>query len=323
MRRWFQAGLSVIALSISTISMAAGSWPERPLTLVVPFGPGSSPDQMARVISEQASKTLGQPIVIQNRPGASGNLGTNVIAKSKPDGYTFGVSITGPLVNNTLIYKDLPYDPKKDLVPLTLAVHQPNVLVVPANSPIKTLPQLLEAMRNPKSQYNFPSTGTGTVAHLSVELLLQRVGGKAVHVPYASSPAALSSLLSGDAQFAALPPVAVMPMVNDGRLRALAVVFNEPTDMFPNIPTLAEQGVKDIEGSGWIGFVAPAGMPDDVRKTLTDALIAAIHDPKVQQRLKAQYMLPVGNQPEEFSRYMDEELKRWGPIIKRLNLSVN
>lgn len=322
MRKWIRAGATALALGISTVSAAAG-WPDRPLTLVVPFGPGSSPDQMARVITEKASSILGQPIVVQNRPGASGNLGTNVIAKSKPDGYTFGVSITGPMVNNTLIYKDLPYDPKKDLVPLTLAVHQPNILVVPANSPIKTLPELLDAMRDPKTQFNFPSTGTGTVAHLAVELLLQRVGGKAVHVPYASSPAALSALLSGDAQFAALPPVAVMPMVNDGRLRALAVVFNESTDMFPNIPTLAEQGVKDIEGSGWIGFVAPAGIPDDIRKTLTDALIKAIHDPEVEKRLKAQYMLPVGNQPEEFARYMDDELKRWGPIIKRLNLSVN
>lgn len=322
MRKWIQAGATALALCISTVSAAAG-WPDRPLTLVVPFGPGSSPDQMARVITEKASSILGQPIVVQNRPGASGNLGTNVIAKSKPDGYTFGVSITGPMVNNTLIYKDLPYDPKKDLVPLTLAVHQPNILVVPANSPIKTLPELLDAMRDPKTQYNFPSTGTGTVAHLSVELLLQRVGGKAVHVPYASSPAALSALLSGDAQFAALPPVAVMPMVNDGRLRALAVVFNESTDMFPNIQTLAEQGVKDIEGSGWIGFVAPAGIPEEIRKTLTDALIKAIHDPDVEKRLKAQYMLPVGNQPEEFAHYMDEELKRWGPIIKRLNLSVN
>ncbi len=324
MRKWFQAGFSAIALSISAVAMAAsGSWPEHPLTLVVPFGPGSSPDQMARVITEQASKTLGQPIVVQNRPGASGNLGTGVIAKSKPDGYTFGVSITGPMVNNTLIYKDLSYDPKKDLIPLTLAVHQPNILVVPANSPIKTVAQLLDAMRDPKSQYNFPSTGTGTVAHLAVELLLQRVGGKAVHVPYASSPAALSALLSGDAQFAALPPVAVMPMVNDGRLRALAVVFNEKTDMFPNIPTLAEEGVKGIEGSGWIGFVAPAGLPDDIRKKLTDALVSAIHDPTVEKRLKAQYMLPVGGTSEAFAQYMDEELKRWGPIIKRLNLSVN
>ncbi len=325
MRRLIRAGLAAaLALSVSAPALAADAWPSKPLTLVVPFGPGSSPDMMSRVIAEQASQTLGQPIVIQNRPGASGNLGTGVIAKAAPDGYTFGVSITGPMVNNTVLYKELPYDPKKDLSPLTLGVHQPNILVVPASSPIQSLEDLLKAMRDPATPYNFPSTGAGTVSHLSVELLLERVGGKAVHVPYPSSPAAVTSLVAGDTHFAALPPIAVMPLIKDGRLRALAVVSDsrERVSFLPDAPTLAERGIEGIEGSGWIGFVAPSGVPADIKRKLADALIKAIHHPEVQTRLKAQFMEPVGNQPEEFGKYMDEELQRWAPLIKRLNLSV-
>ncbi len=324
MRKIIQAGIAgILALGLSASALAADTWPSKSLTLVVPFGPGSSPDVMSRVIAEQASKTLGQPIVVQNRPGASGNLGTGVIAKSAPDGYTFGVSITGPMVNNTILYANLPYDPKKDISPLTLGVHQPNILVVPAQSDIKTLDDLIQAMKVPNSAYNFPSTGAGTVSQLSVELLLERAGGKAVHVPYPSSPAAVTSLLSGDTHFAALPPIAVMPMIKDGRLRALATVSSKRASFLPDTPTVEELGYPGIEGSGWIGFVAPAGIPDNIKKQLGDALIGAIANPEVQARLKAQFMEPVGNQPEEFAQYMDDELARWAPLIKRLNLSVN
>lgn len=324
MRRLIQAGIAAaLALGLATPGLAADKWPSKPLTLIVPFGPGSSPDVMARVVADQAGKTLGQSVVIQNKPGASGNLGTAAIAKAAPDGYTFGVSITGPLVNNTVLYDKLPYDPKKDLVPLTLAVHQPNVLVVPSGSPIKSVDDLLDAMRKPGSKLNFPSTGAGTISHLSVELLLERAKAEAVHVPYPSSPKAVTSLLAGDTNFAALPPIAVMPMIKDGRLRPLAVVYSKRVSFLPDVPTLAELGMPGIEGSGWIGFVAPSGIPDDILHKLTDTLIAAIKSPDVQAKLKAQYMEPVGNQPDEFAQYMDEELKRWGPLIKRLNLSVN
>ncbi|MFT0547358.1 Bug family tripartite tricarboxylate transporter substrate binding protein [Allopusillimonas ginsengisoli] len=324
MRKILKAGFAgILALGLSASALAADKWPSKSLTLVVPFGAGSSPDVMARVIAEQASKTLGQPIVVQNRPGASGNLGTGYIAKAAADGYTFGVSITGPMVNNTILYANLPYDPKKDLVPLTLGVHQPNILVVPAASDIKTFDDLIKAMKAPDSAYNFPSTGAGTVSHLSVELLLERAGGKAVHVPYPSSPAAVTSLLSGDTHFAALPPIAVMPMVKEGRLRALATVSSERASFLPDTPTVEELGYPGIEGSGWIGFVAPSGIPDHVQKQLTDALIDAIANPEVQAKLKAQFMEPVGDQPEEFAKYMDDELARWAPVIKRLNLSVN
>src|SRR5699024_10622625 len=177
MRRKF-LGKVLTALMALSFGLAATSvkaddnMPSRPIKLIVPFGAGSSPDTMARKVAEYASEQLGQPVIIENKPGASGNLGTNLIAKAKPDGYTFGTSITGPMVNNTLLYSDLPYNPKEDLIPLTLAVHQYNVIVVNDKSPIKSFDDLLTALKDKNNDFNFPSTGAGTVSHLSIELLL-------------------------------------------------------------------------------------------------------------------------------------------------------
>ena len=325
MKRLARAGLAA-AIAIASIIPsvhAAEAWPTKPLTLIVPFGPGSSPDSMARAVADHASQTLGQTIVVQNRSGASGNLGTNVIAKAPADGYTFGVSITGPMVNNTLLYSDLPYDPKKDLVPLTLGVHQHNVLVVPADSELKTFDDLIKLLKSGDDTLNFPSTGAGTVSHLSVELLLERTGGKAQHVPYPSSPQAVTSLVAGDTSFAALPPVAVVPLIKDGRLRPLAAVSAERLSFLPDTPTIAELGYPGIEGSGWIGFVAPAGIPADIQKKLSDALTEALKSDEVGKRLAAMFMEPAPTTPEAFGQYMDEELQRWEPVIKRLNLTVN
>ncbi|OZI78813.1 Bug family tripartite tricarboxylate transporter substrate binding protein [Bordetella genomosp. 2] len=322
--RWRRRlGAAMLAAALAPLAGAqAAGWPAQPLKLIVPFGPGSSPDQVARVVGDKAGSILGQTIVVENKPGASGNIGTAAIANAKPDGYTFGVSITGPLVNNTVLFEQLPYDPFKDLAALTLAVHQPNVLVVPAKSGIADIGQLLEALKAQPDKYNFPSPGAGTVSHLSVELLLQRIGAKAVHVPYPSSPAALSSVLAGDTQFAALPPIAVMPMVRDGRLKALAVTSSKRSALLPDIPTLAEVGVQGIEGSAWIGFVVSSKVPADIQKRLADALIQAIGDPAVQQRLQAQFMEPVGGTPAEFRAYMDDELRRWAPLIKQLGIQA-
>ncbi|WP_027013851.1 Bug family tripartite tricarboxylate transporter substrate binding protein [Comamonas composti] len=314
---------AVVSAALMPLSFAApgAAWPaKQPITLLVPSGAGSSPDTMARVIAEEAGRLLQQTIVVQNRPGASGNLGTNLVAKAAADGYTFGVSFTGPLVNNHVIAKNLPYNPFEDLTPLTLAVHQYNVLVVPASSPIKSLADLVAAAKRPDAKLNYPTTGAGTVSHLAVELLLDRVGGKALHVPYQSSPAAVTSLVSGDTNFAALPPVAVMPMIQDGRLRPIAAVSAKRLSFLPDLPTAAELGYPGVEGSGWIGFIAPVGLPADVQARLHAALVQALKSPQVDQRLKTMYMEAAPQSSKAFAQYMQEELQRWAPLIKRLDL---
>lgn len=314
---------TVVSMAVLPVGVAAAdvAWPgKQPITMLVPSGAGSSPDTMVRVVAEEAGKILQQTIVVQNRPGASGNLGTNLVAKAPADGYTLGVSFTGPLVNNSVISKSLPYNPFKDLTPLTLAAHQYNVLVVPASSSIKSLADLVEASKRPDAKLNFPTTGAGTVSHLAVELLMDRVGGKALHVPYQSSPSAVTSLLSGDTNFAALPPVAVMPMIKDGRLRAIAAVSAKRLSFLPDVPTTAELGYAGVEGSGWIGFIAPAGLPADVQNKLHSALVTALKNPQVEQRLQSMYMEAAPQTSAEFAQYMQEELKRWGPLIKRLDL---
>ena len=308
------------------LALAAGAvqadepYPTRPIRIIVPFSAGGGIDVLGRTIGQKLSEAWQYAAVVENRPGASGNIGTNAIAKAQPDGYTFGVSITGPLVNNTVLFDSLPYDPAKDIAPLTLAVHQPNVLVVPTASGIANVAQLLDTLKKNPDKYNFPSTGAGTVSHLSVELMLQQIGAKAVHAPYPSSPAALTSLLSGDTQFAALPPIAVMPMVKDGRLKALAVTSSRRSALLPDIPTLGEAGVPGIEGSAWIGFVVSSKVPADIQKRLSDALITALKDPEVRKKLETQYMEPAATTPQEFRRYMDDELTRWAPLIRKLGL---
>lgn len=315
---------AAVCVAMAPLGLAHAAWPaDKPLRLVVPFGAGSSPDQVARVVGERAGALLDQTIVVENRPGASGNIGTHAIATADPDGYTFGVSITGPMVNNTVLFDDLPYNPFTDLAPLTLGVHQPNVLVVPAESDIKTIDDLLKALKENPDKFNFPSPGAGTVSHLAVELMLQQLGSSAVHVPYPSSPAALTSVISGDTQFAALPPIAVMSMVNEGRLRALAVTSSERSPLLPEIPTLAEVGVPGIEGSAWIGFVISSKVPAEIQNRLAEVLVQSLQDPDVVQKLANSHMQAVGNTPAEFRAYMDEELKRWEPLIRDLGITQN
>lgn len=317
-------GAALACAALIPVGVAHAAWPaDKPLRVIVPFGAGSSPDQVARVVGDKVGSILQQTVVVENRPGASGNIGTNAIAKADPDGYTFGVSITGPMVNNTVLFNDLPYDPFRDLAPLTLGVHQPNVLVVPATSDIQTIDDLLKALKDNPDRYNFPSPGAGTVSHLAVELMLQQLGSQAVHVPYPSSPAALTSVIGGDTQFAALPPIAVMPMVRDGRLRALAVTSSERSPLLPEIPTLAEVGVPGIEGSAWIGFVVSSQVPADIRQRLADALVQSLKDPEVVQKLANSHMQAVGNSPDAFRAYMDDELTRWGPLIRSLGITSN
>ncbi len=317
--QWLVPGLGVAAAACAI----AQDYPSRSLRLIVPFGAGSTPDVFARIVAEKASQGLKQAIVIENRVGAGGNLGTDVIAKAAPDGYTFGVSITGPLVNNTVLFKSLPYDPFKDLAPITFGVHQPNVIAVAPSLNVNNMQELFALLKKNPGKYNYASIGAGSLSHLSMELIKAKTGTFIVHIPYASSPAAVTSVIAGDTQIASLAPLAIMPQVQAGRLKALAISTPQRSPLLPNIPTFREAGILDVEATAWIGVVAPAKTPPAIIERLNREFTAAMQDPAVAEKLRAQYMDPRPNSPAEFAAFMQEELKRWGPVIRRSGATVD
>ena len=315
---------ALLALMLATpMAGLTQDYPAHPVRLIVPFAAGSTPDVFARIVSEKAGRALKQPVVIENRAGAGGNLGTDLIAKAAPDGYTIGVSITGPLVNNTVLYKKLPYDPFKDLVPITFGVHQPNVIAVSPSLNVNSMQELFALLKKNPGKYNYASIGAGSLSHLSIELIKAKTGTFIVHIPYASSPAAVTSVIAGDTQIASLAPLAIMPQVQAGRLKALAISTPQRSPLLPNIPTFREAGILDVEASAWIGMVAPAKTPQVIIERLNLEFVAAMRDPAVAERLKAIYMTPDPGTPAQFAAFMQEELKRWAPVIRRSGATVD
>jgi tripartite-type tricarboxylate transporter receptor subunit TctC len=321
-RRLLQALAAAPALIAAPWARAQSDYPNKPIRLVVPFAAGSTPDVFARIVGDRASQGLKQTIVIENRAGAGGNLGTDVVAKAAPDGYTIGASITGPLVNNTVLYKKMPYDPFKDLAPITFGVHQANVLAVSPSLGVNTLKELMDLLRKNPGKYNYASIGVGSLSHLSVEMLKTLTHSFVVHVPYASSPAAVTSVLQGDTQIISLAPLAVMPQVQAGKLKALAVSTARRVPQLPNLPTFRESGVP-MDGSAWIGLVAPAATPAPILQRLNQEFVAAMRDPAINDKLKSQYMDAEPGTPQQFAAFMREELAKWGPVIKRSGATID
>ncbi|MCC2674322.1 MAG: tripartite tricarboxylate transporter substrate binding protein [Ramlibacter sp.] len=320
-RRLLSALAAIPAVIAAPGAFAQADYPNKPIRLLVPFGPGSTPDVFARTLTEHAGKTLGQSIVIENRAGAGGNVATNLVAKAAPDGYTIGVSITGPLVNNTMIYSNLPYDPFKDIQPITFGVHQGNVLAVSSSLRVNNMRELMALLRANPGKYNYASVGVGTLSQLSMEAIKALTNSFVVQVPYASSPAAVMSVLQGDTHMVSLAPLAVMPQVQAGKMKVLAVSTAKRLPQLPDVPTFRESGVA-LDGSAWIGVIGPAGMPPAVVQKLNQAFAGAMRDPAVIAKLRAQYMEPEPGTPEQFAAYMREERAKWGPVIKRAGIKA-
>ena len=306
----------------SAFAQQASDYPSKPIRIIVPFAAGSTPDVFARIVGERAGQGLRQPVVIENRPGAGGNLGTDIVAKAAPDGYTIGASITGPLVNNTVLYKRMAYDPFKDLTPITFGVHQANVLAVSPSLGVSTLRELMDLLRRNPGKYNYASIGVGSLSHLSVEMLKTRTNSFVVHIPYPSSPAAVTSVLQGDTQIISLAPLAVMPQVNAGKLKALGVSTAQRIPQAPTIPTFREGGLA-MDGSAWIGLVAPSATPAPIIERLNREFVAAMRDPATAEKLRAQYMDPEPGTPAQFAAFMRAELAKWGPVIERSGAKID
>jgi tripartite-type tricarboxylate transporter receptor subunit TctC len=314
--------LGLLALLAAGLPAGAAEWPARSVRIIVPFGPGSTPDVVARLVAEQLQQKLGQPFVVENKPGASGNIGTDAVAKAPPDGYTIGVSIGGPLAINTLLFSKLPYDPVKEIQPITQLVTQPSALVVNTSLGVDSVAALVEKLKREPGKYNFGSIGNGSLSHLAMEAIAIKSGTQLVHIPYGSSPQAMTAVMRGDVQMACLPAIAVTPHVASGQIRILAVSTAKRSALLPDVPTLKESGI-DVDADAWMGLIAPAGTPQPIVETLHHAVVEAINTPAVRAKLASQIMEPIGNSPAEFKARIAAEIERWRPVIKAANIKVN
>jgi tripartite-type tricarboxylate transporter receptor subunit TctC len=297
-------------------------WPVRAVKLYVPFGPGSTPDVVARVIADRLAQKLGQPFVVEDKPGASGNLGTDAVAKAEPDGYTLGLSIAGPLAVNARLFGKLPYDPRKDFTYVTMVAAQPSALAVNTRLGVSTVAELVELIKRNPGKYNFGSIGSGSVSHLAMEAIALKSGTQIVHVPYTSSPQAMTALLRGDVDMVCLPAIAVTPQLASGAVKILAVSTAARSALLPGIPTLRESGI-DVEADAWNGLIAPAGTPDAIVAKIAHEVAEAITAPDVRDKLATQLMEPVPGTAAQFRARIDADLARWAPVIKAANIRIN
>ena len=320
--------LKRLALAAALVMVAAApsmaqTWPAKAVHIMVPFGAGSTPDIVARIIADGLKKQYpDSAFIVENKPGASGNIGTDAVAKAAPDGGTIGVSIGGPLAINTLLFSKLPYDPKKDITAVTQLITQPSALAVNNDLKVGSVKDLVALIKANPGKYNFASIGNGSLSHLAMEAIALKAGTKLVHVPYPSSPQAMTAIIRGDAQMGCLPAISVVPLAKDGKVKIIAVSTAKRSPYLPDVPTLKESGI-DVEADAWMGLIAPGGMPKAMVDKINHDVVAIIKQPDVKEKLGKTLMEPVGSSPEAFRARIDSEITRWGPVIKAANVKVN
>ena len=300
----------------------AQAWPARPIKLVVPFPPGSSPDIIGRLIAEPLGHALGQTVIVDNKPGAGGNVGTAMVAKAEADGYTFLFTIQGPLVTAPLLSKGLSYDPVKDLAPVTLVATSPNVLVVDLKLGANTLADFVRIAKQKQGSLNYGSVGNGSASHLAMELFKARAGLDIVHVPYQGFPQVVNAILAGEVQAGFMVPGIAMGQVRAGKLRALGVTTLGRTGSLPELPSFVEQGYADFEAISWQAVLAPAGVPKAIIERVSRELIRIIKSDEVRARMLGQYFTAAGTAPEALSGLMKSERERWAKVIKAAGVTA-
>jgi tripartite-type tricarboxylate transporter receptor subunit TctC len=314
--------LALFGLWFATLPATAQDWPGKAVKIIVPFGAGSTPDIVARLIADHLQKKSGQPFVIENKPGASGNTGTDAVAKAAPDGTTIGISIGGPLAINTLLFSQLPYNPKTDIAPITQLVTQPSALAVNSDVMVNSATELVALLKREPGKFNYGSIGNGSLSHLAMEAIALLSGTRMVHIPYPSSPAAMTAIMRGDVQMGCLPAISVTPQVASGKVKILAVSTARRSPYLPDIPTLKEAGI-DVEADAWMGMIAPAHTPEALVAKIQREVVEAIGTAAIRDKLAAQLMEPIGNTPAEFRARIDGEIVRWAPVIKAADIKVN
>jgi tripartite-type tricarboxylate transporter receptor subunit TctC len=314
--------LAALAILFGTHSALAQDWPTKSVRIIVPFAAGATPDLVARLIADYLHDKLGQAFVVENKPGASGNTGTDAVAKADPDGSTIGVSIGGPLAINTLLFSNLPYDPKKDLALITMLVAQPSALAVNASLGVKNTAELIDLIKRSPGKYAYGSIGTGSLSQFAMEAIALKAGTKLVHVPYPSSPQAIQALMRNDVQMVCLPAISITPQLTGGTIKMLAVSTAGRSALLPDVPTLKEAGI-DVEADAWSGLVAPAGVPDAIIQRINHEVTEAITSRAIREKLTAQLMEPIPDTPAQFRARIDADLARWAPVIAAANIKIN
>ncbi|RYY91499.1 MAG: tripartite tricarboxylate transporter substrate binding protein [Comamonadaceae bacterium] len=320
-RRKFQLSAAAAAVSIAAPAIAQSAWPTKPVRIVVPYTPGGFTDQMARLLQVGLSQRLGQPVVIDNKPGANSLIGVDAVAKAAPDGSTFGVVIAA-YAANTSLYAKLPYDPKKDLVGVSLMGVSPLLAGINNDAPFKTAAELIAYARANPGKISFGSSGNGSAAHLTTELWKSQTGTYMIHIPYRGAVPALTDLLGGQIQLFFDAPTGLIQQGKQGRLRLIGVAGDRRLPALPEVPTFIEQGFAGFTGSTWAGMLAPAGTPREIVVRMSEEVSRIIRSDETRAKLDAMGTFPAGGTPEEFDAFIAAETTKWGRVIRTANVKA-
>ncbi|MBA3253137.1 MAG: tripartite tricarboxylate transporter substrate binding protein [Pseudomonadota bacterium] len=301
----------------------AQSYPNKPLRIMVPFPPGGSTDVMARSLAVELTKSLGQPVVVENKAGANGNIGSAEVAKAAPDGYTLLLAGVGTNAINHSLYPTMPYDSLKDFEHITLLAEGPNVLIVNPNFPVKSVPELIAMAKAQPGKLNFGSNGNGSSGRLAMEMLRQATGMDMVHVPYKGGGPAMQALLAGEVPMLFTNQDAALPQVKAGKVRAIGVASEKRNPAYPDVPTVAEQGITGFSAVSWFGLSAPAKTPPEIVKRLHAEAVKAINQPEFRARLEGNGFVVVGSTPEQFRTFVTSENAKWGKAVKASGATVD
>jgi len=312
--------LAGLVLGAAAALANAQNFPSRPVTLTVGFAPGGGTDTAARIVAKKLTENIGQAVVVENRAGAGGNIAAQQIATAAPDGYTIHLTSVGPMSVAPAMYKNLPYDPKRDIAPITMGVMFPNVIVVHPGLPVKTLADYVALAKSKPGELNYASSGVGGAGHLAGELFKQRAGIDVVHVPYKGGGPAMTDLLGGRVTMYPAVPSTALPHVEAGKLRALAITGPNRIPTYPNVPTVAESGYPGFEASNWYAFVAPARTPPEILDYWNRELNKVLRDPQVKAELAKHGLDPAPGTREELARYIDKETEVWGRVVREAKI---
>lgn len=321
-KRYFNAILAAAMLGSGWPALAQNIYPNRSIQLVVPYTAGGNTDRLARIVAQRLTEAWGQPVVVDNRPGAGGTIGASIVVKAKPDGHTLFLGSFGNILTAKALYKSLPYDPAVDLVPVVLLATPPTVVTVPAKLPVKDIRGLIAYAKQSPGAINYGSSGNGTSNHLFGELFASMAGVRMTHVPYKGSGPAVTDLISGMTQLNFAPFPLVLPHIKAGTLRALAVTGPERSPTLPNVPTVSEAGLPGYEGIGWFALMTTKGTPEAVVLKINKEVNRILGEPDVRTELAADGAVPVGGSPADASHSVVAGVAKWGNLIQKLGLTL-